>query len=122
MSSAYSITRSVNPPRAVYLDYPLGHTAGKPRDPALQRSIMLDTLAQFERMQRPGRIQVLDYFWADDDDWKDSVMRPRQGPKGDHRDDRVERFSTPQYQTEDDEAAAEKALTEGGCPTCVWLE
>ncbi|MEE9254697.1 MAG: hypothetical protein V3U43_07160 [Pseudomonadales bacterium] len=121
MSSAYSITRSVNPPRAVYLDYPLGHTAGKPGDPKLQRAIMLDTLGAFESIEQPGTIEVLHYTWTDSDDWKDSVMRPsKEGEK--QGDGRVERFDTPQYQTEADEAAAQEALAEGGCPTCIWLE
>ena len=119
MSSGYSITRSVNPPRAVYLDYPLGHTAGKPHDPDLQRGIMLDTLRAFESIDQPGTIETLNYAWADNDDWKDSVMRPSTG--GTQGDGRVERFDTPQYQTRGDEAAAEEALAQGGCPTCVWL-
>ena len=46
MSSAYSITRSVNPPRAVYLDFPLGRTAGKANDKPLQRKIIFEMEGQ----------------------------------------------------------------------------
>lgn len=121
MSSAYSITRSVNPPRAVYLDYPLGHTAGRAEDRAEQRAIMVDALRLFERIEEPGTIETLTYTWADDDDWKDRVMRPRS--TGDGRgDDRGERFDFPQYQNAADEAAAEETLAGDGCRTCVWLE
>ncbi|MCZ6710328.1 MAG: selenoprotein B, partial [Gammaproteobacteria bacterium] len=67
MSSAYSITASVNPPRAAYLDFPLGHTAGKPNDKPLQRKIMIDTLSALDSIQVPGTIRELGYEWSDDD-------------------------------------------------------
>ncbi len=115
MSSAYSITAAVNPPRAVYLDYPLGHTAGKPNDHENQRSIMRDTLRAFEDIDSPGAIRTLEYEWSSDHSWKDSVMRPDKS--GASSDARVERYATPQYQDSDDET-----LVEEGCPTCVFLE
>ena len=126
MSSALSITEAVNPPRAVYLDYPLGHTAGKAADPANQFAIMRDTLAAFESIDEAGSVVRLDYEWREDDTWKDYVMRPkpasetgdaRQSSDSEHEDDRVERFDTPQYQTEEDAEAAEAE-----CPSCVFLE
>ncbi len=121
MSSALSITRSANPPRSAYLDFPLGHTAGKPHQADLNRAIVRDALAAFDSLTRPGEIVRLPYEWADDDAWKDGVMRPRAAGSS-HGDSRVERVSQPQYQTEDDRALAEQALRSGGCPTCVWLE
>jgi hypothetical protein len=44
MTSAYDITQAVNPPRAVFLNYPLGHQTGKPDDSANQRAIVLAAL------------------------------------------------------------------------------
>ena len=41
MTSAWSITASVNPPRAAFVDYPLGHTTGQPHDRADQLRIVL---------------------------------------------------------------------------------
>lgn len=120
MSSAYSITRAVNPPRAVFLDFPLGHTAGKAHDKALQRKVMIDTLSALDSIQRPGMIRELPYRWADTDDWKDGVMRP--GATGGHQDDRTARADTPQYQRDADREAAEAALAAGGCPTCFYPE
>ncbi len=122
MSSAYSITKAVNPPRAVYIDFPLGRTAGKPNDKGLQRKIMIDTLTMLEAIQDPGTIRVLPYRWADQDDWKDGVMRPRADGDSNASDDRVGRFPNPQYQTAEDEAEAKVRLAEDGCPTCVFLE
>ncbi len=118
MSSARSITAAVNPPRAVYLDFPLGHTAGKPRDAALQRRILRDTLDALATIGAPGTIRDLSCRWAEDDSWKDAVMRPGSGGPG--GDDRVERFSEPQYQYEEDRIAAVAAFERDGCPSCVF--
>lgn len=100
LSSAYSITASVRPPRAVFVDFPLGHTAGKPGDRALQRHIVIDALAALEGMARPGHIERLPYRWAEDDAWK---TRPPDAPG----DDRSPRSDRPQYQYPEDQSAAE---------------
>jgi hypothetical protein len=121
MTSALSITKSANPPRAAYLDFPLGHTAGKPHQPQLNRDIVCDALSAFETLTQPGGVSMLPYEWASDDAWKDSVMRPRS-PGAEHGDSRVERDASPQYQTADDGALAEAELARGGCATCVWLD
>jgi hypothetical protein len=124
MSSALSITQAVNPPRAVFLDYPLGHTAGKANDKADQRRVMIETLRAFERIQDPGKVVTLKNEWSSDHSWKDRVMRasPRSENDADrveslHEDDRVERYDTPQYQTSEDARRADPA-----CPTCIFLE
>ena len=119
MSSAYSITAAVGPPRAVYLDFPLGHTAGKPHDPALQRRILRDTLDALVAIDTPGTIRWLPYRWSEADSWKDSVMRP--APGGSSEDDRNERHPDPQYQSAEDRIAAEAAFKRDGCPSCVFL-
>jgi hypothetical protein len=109
LSSALSITESVNPPRALYLDFPLGHTAGKPHEPELQDAIIEAALVAFETMELPGSVHSLPFRWAEDDGWKDAVMRPQAGAGGDgeHRDDRRERSGEPQYQLEADRKAVE---------------
>ena len=119
MSSAYSITAAVNPPRAVYLDFPLGHTAGKPHDAGLQRRILRDTLDALVDIDTPGTIRWLPYRWAEDNGWKDLVMRPSS--VGSSEDDRIERHPDPQYQCEADRIAAQAAFERDGCPTCVFL-
>lgn len=115
MSSALSITQSVNPPRAVFLDFPLGHTAGKAHDKALQRKIMIDTLSALDSIQSPGTIRTLPYRWAADDDWKDRVMRPDES--GSHNDNRTARDATPQYQLPADREAV---TAEDRCPGCYF--
>jgi len=118
LSSAYSITRRVNPPRAVYVDFPLGHTAGKPHDKPLQRRIMIDTLSALDGLQTPGMIRNLPYTWDEDDSWKDRVMRPGNDTRRGSGDDRTERFDEPQYQLEEDRRLA----AAGVCPGCIWLQ
>ena len=125
MTSALSITRAVNPPRAAYLDYPLGHTSGKAHEPELNRAILIDALAAFEELTEPGSVKHLPYRWRsgtsnEDDAWKDRVMRPDPDKaKSQHDDDRVERFDTPQWQLDADRLAAEAA---GECETCVSVD
>ena len=122
MSSAYSITRAVNPPRSVFLDFPLGHTTGKEGDKGLQRKNMIDTLSALDSSQVPGTIRSLPYRWQSDDNWKDSVMRP--DGSGSHNDARIERNDEPQYQSEADRQAAAETLASGGCATCFfsWID
>lgn len=123
MTSARDITRAAWPPRAVFLDYPLGHTAGRAGEPELNRAIMVDTLAAFEAIDEPGAIVDLPYRWAESDGWKDRVMRPPTGdPGGEWVDDRVERYLHPQYQEVADEVAA--AATHAGreCAVCVGID
>ena len=115
LTSALSITEAVKPARALFLDFPLGHTAGKPHRPELQDSIIEAALRAFETMEVSGSIDRLPFRWAEDDSWKDSVMRPREGSREGHSDDRSERSGEPQYQLASDREAAERAesVTEG---------
>ncbi len=120
LSSALSITASANPPRAAYVDYPLGHTAGKADDTEDQRAILRAALEAFQTITAPGTIVDLGRSWSDDDSWKDRVMRPSPasgGAAGKASDDRVARLDEPQYQSEDDATAADAT-----CDTCVFLE
>lgn len=110
MTSAFSITRSVNPPRAVFLDYPLGHTTGKALDASLQRDIMMASLAALHELDTPGAVKMLPFRWSDDDDWKREVMESGDARTG--------RSAEPVYQCEADRRLAQDA---SDCPTCVFL-
>jgi hypothetical protein len=77
MTSAYDITQAVNPPRAVFLDYPLGHQTGKPDNPANQRAIVLAALNAFETISKPGTIVELPYVWDPNDRrWEETDYTP----------------------------------------------
>lgn len=99
MTSALDITQAVNPPRAAFLDYPLGHTTGKPNDAMLQRKILIDAFDAFGSLTTPGAVKILPHKWDDDEAWK-ALERAKD-------DDRMERDDTPRYQSEEDRQLAE---------------
>ena len=120
LTSARDITRAAWPPRAAFLDYPLGHTSGRPNDPNLNRSILIDALAALSEIDAAGAIVDLPYHWADDDDWKDSIMRPAPGAAWE--DDRGERRPDPQFQSEADRRAAAETHAGADCAVCVGID
>jgi len=63
MTSALDITRAVKAPRAVFVNFPLGHQTGRPNDPAIQRAIVRDAMRAFETIATPGEIVELPYVW-----------------------------------------------------------
>ena len=109
MGSAIDILKSVNPPRAAFLDFPLGHTTGKPHEPELQREILRQALDAFNTMTEPGSIKTLPFRWSDQDEWKKTAMM--------EGDSRTPRHDTPQYQTEEDRIRAE-ANNAQACAVC----
>ena len=109
MTSALDITKAVNPPRAAFLDYPLGHTTGKPHAPELQREILVQALEGFTSLTTPGAIKILPFRWSEDDPWKRTAMLDG--------DTRVPRSDTPQYQNDEDRRRAEANNPEA-CAIC----
>ena len=123
LTSARDISASAGVPRGAFLDYPLGHTAGKANETELNRSIMLDTLLAFESIDEPGTIVDLPYHWDPTDDWKDDAMRPLvPSPGADPIDDRVERFPEPPYQLREDADAAAAAHAGLDCVVCPGVD
>jgi len=108
MGSALDILKAGKPPRAAFLDYPLGHTTGKPHQPELQRDILVQALAAFTSLTVPGSVKILPFHW-DDEEWKRTAMM--------EGDTRVARHDTPQYQTEEDRIRAE-----ANAATCTVCE
>jgi len=109
MSSALDITQAVNPPRAAFLDYPLGHTTGKPHAPELQREILVQALEGFTSLATPGSVKILPFHWSEDDPWKRTAMMDG--------DSRVPRSDSPQYQNDEDRRRAEVNNPEA-CAIC----
>jgi hypothetical protein len=72
MTSALDITQSVKPPRAVFVNFPLGHQTGPPDRPELQRRIVSDAMRAFDTISAPATIVELPYVWdANDRSWED---------------------------------------------------
>ena len=100
LGSAFDIFESGRPPRATFVDYPLGHSAGKPFDPADQLDIVRAALRGFASMRQPGEIRVLPNQWDARGKWR------QEGARTQGADTRQPRDETPQFQCEADRAAA----------------
>jgi hypothetical protein len=99
LGSAFDILEAGKPPRAVFLDYPLGHSAGKPFDLADQESVIEQALAGFESLKSPGEMITLENKWGDSS-WR------AEASSTDGDDTRQPRDTTPQFQFESDRSAA----------------
>ena len=100
LTSAWTITASAYPPRALFTDFPLGNTAGPPHRSDVQLDIARDALGLVHGASTPGSIVpfVLPEQGLFPADWKDEARALI-----DHRTPRVD---TPQYQSDADRAAA----------------
>lgn len=70
IGSARDIMVAVKAPRAVFVNFPLGHNTGKPFDRELQMSILKDALSALATIKQPGTIVDLPYQWSEDDSWE----------------------------------------------------
>ena len=100
LGSALDIVAAANPPRAAFVDYPFGHTAGKPFDPIDQRDVVRQALLGFETVTEPGQIRHLGNVWSSDESWRKSAGHS-SGADG-----REPRSEQPQFQFEADREAA----------------
>ena len=102
MGTGYDILATGKPPRAVFVDYPLGNTAGRPFAPEEQYAITRSAVEALQTITEPGTIVTQDYVWSEDETWKiDAVRVDSADPR------RYPRDLTPRYQFEDDRIAAE---------------
>jgi len=68
------ITAKVKPPRAAFLDYPVGNAAGRPNDPADQRAVIEAGLGSLNRFSEPGSIIDLPFTWnSEDRSWEEDI-------------------------------------------------
>jgi hypothetical protein len=74
LTSCRDITERVRPPRACFLDYPLGNNVGIPNDAANQRAILHAVFDSLPRFTRPGQITDLPFVWPEAD-WERGVVR-----------------------------------------------
>jgi hypothetical protein len=100
LGSALDILGSGRPPRATFVDYPLGHTAGKPFEPVDQLDVVREALRGFETMTEAGSVRVLPNQWDASGEWKKEAGRTGGA------DTRRPRDETPQFQHNGDREAA----------------
>ena len=66
IGTVYDIITRVTPPRAVFVDPPVGRTFGPPHDPQRHRAVLARALAEFAQFTRPGEIRDLGCNWSAD--------------------------------------------------------
>ena len=99
--SARDIIEAGRPPRAAFVDYPLGHTAGQPFDKPNQLNILSDALGCFESIRSAGQIVDLGYQWPEAI-WQSKAMAADDGDTRSARDD------SPQWQCDADRLLAQR--------------
>ncbi len=110
MGTALDIVKFGWPPRAVFMDFPLGHGGGPLFDPDRQLAIARQAMAAFESIRSPGEIVALEQTWPEGDAWK-------TGASDDAGDDvRQPRDLTVRYQREEDRQLAEQRAEQQGGP------
>ena len=60
------ITYQLQVPRAAALRFPLGNPFGAAMDSSMQARILRDTLDLFHRLEKPGEVVALPYYWVRD--------------------------------------------------------
>lgn len=100
LGSGLDILKSGRPPRTAFLDYPLGHSAGKAFDEADQYSVVRAALAALEEAAEPGAFAMLPNRWSATEDWKAEAGSSRGG------DTRESRDESPRFQRPGDREAA----------------
>jgi len=99
LGSALDILEAGKPPRAKFVNYPLGFESGRFEDRRNQFDVVAEALRGFDDMASPG-IDPLSHEWRAGWD----MVRAREKGKLDHR---SPRSTAPQYQTEEDRRIAE---------------
>jgi hypothetical protein len=77
-TNARDIAASAGNPRQIFLNYPLGNSAGRPHDPENQRDVLRAGLKLLEEADRPGIIVDLPYVWSEDNLWMKKFMTDEQ--------------------------------------------
>ena len=100
LGSGLDIMQAGKPPRAKFVNYPLGFESGRFQDKQDQFDVVAQALMGFDTMTAPG-IEPMSFEWSAG--WE--MVRIREKGKLDHR---SPRDTTPQYQTEEDRLMAER--------------
>jgi hypothetical protein len=106
LGSALDILEAGRPPRAQFLNFPLGFEAGPYQDKTLQLSILREALKGFESFTSP-KVKTLPFSW--EQGWRLVNDRENASGKAVGDDQRSARDDQPQYQTEEDRLIAEQA-------------
>ncbi|MBT6244171.1 MAG: hypothetical protein HOI43_02065 [Gammaproteobacteria bacterium] len=101
MGSGLDILQAGKPPRARFLNYPLGFEAGQPFNEENQLAVLAAAISGFDDMTEPG-IEPVNFNW--EQGWQMISDRDKHSAGSDLR---SERDATPRYQTLRDKELAE---------------
>jgi hypothetical protein len=73
--TALDIMRQVTPPRAVFVDHPVGRTFGPPHDRRRNETVLTRVLAELPNFTQAGQIRDPGLQWAPDGSraWEDEL-------------------------------------------------
>ena len=74
LTSAIDITERIRPPRAAFVNFPLGNATGAPHDAEGQRRVLRSVLGLAETAREPGAIVELPDRWPEPD-WEQDTVR-----------------------------------------------
>lgn len=66
MHTLLEMAEAFKPPRPVFLDFPVGCSAGRPNDPEAQKNIVKSSLALAPQLGTPWRVATLPFEWSAD--------------------------------------------------------
>jgi len=81
--TALDIIRQVTPPRAVFVDHPVGRTFGPPHDRPRNEAVLERVLAELPNFTQPGEIRDPGFMWASDGSraWEDELRAEMMHPR-----------------------------------------
>lgn len=76
IGTAHDIMSKVTPPRAVFVDHPVGRTFGPPHDRARNEAVLARALDELPKFTRPGEIRDPGFQWSIDGSraWEDELL------------------------------------------------
>jgi hypothetical protein len=75
IGTAHDIMSKVAPPRALFVDHPVGRTFGLPRDRARNQAVLARALEELPKFTRCGEIRDPGLQWSSDGSriWEDEL-------------------------------------------------
>jgi len=76
IGTAHDIMSKVAPPRAVFVDHPVGRTFGPPHDRARNEAVLARALEELPKFSRSGEIRDPRFQWSIDGSraWEDELL------------------------------------------------
>ena len=76
IGTAYDIMSKVGPPRAVFVDHPVGRTFGPPHDRVRNEAVLQRALEELPKFTRANEISNPGFHWSNDGSraWEEELL------------------------------------------------